>query len=163
MTRALIFALVLAGCSSGPPGPSGSSGTPATPPPPSPPPAPPSSPEVTMPPAPPPSPTCTTEADVRAHLNTVCTVVGIYDLRDIPNKKGRPWRTWPVVTLDGTGFVALESVWDETKMPAPDEVERWRGKKVAVTGTVLPQPPSKTPANMAMLTIAPVERIALAP
>ena len=114
-------------------------------------------------PPPPSSASCATEADVRAKLNTVCTVVGTYDLREIPNKKGGPWRNWPVVTLDGDKFIALESVWDETKMPTADEVARWRGKKVAVTGKVLPQPPSKNPANMALLTIAPVDSITLAP
>jgi hypothetical protein len=106
---------------------------------------------------------CVTEADVRANLGEVCTLVGIYDLHDIRNKKGQPWRNWPVVELDGGAFVALESVWDETKMPGRDEIARWRGKKVEVTGTVLGQPPSKQPANMSLLPVSPVESIKLAP
>ena len=105
---------------------------------------------------------CTTEAEVRAKLGQVCSVIGTYELKEIANKKGDPWRTWPIVTLDGDKFIALESVWDETKMPPPAEVERWRGKKVEVTGLVHGQPPSKSPANMSMLTIAPVESIKLA-
>lgn len=106
---------------------------------------------------------CTTEAEVRAKLGNVCTVVGTYELKEITNKKGGAWRTWPVVLIDGDKFVALESVWDETKMPAEDVVAKWRGKKVAVTGMLHGQPPSKTPANMAMLTIAPVESIEIVP
>ena len=151
MTRALLMSLVLVACSSGK--------TPS-PPPPSPPPEP----EVAMkkPPAPPASPTCTTADEIRAKLGEVCTVIGTYDLREINNKKGGAWRNWPVVKLDGDKFIALESVWDDSKMPAADEVAKWRGKKVAVTGTVLGSPPSKNPANMSMLTMAPVESIALA-
>lgn len=110
----------------------------------------------------PPSTTCTTADEIRAKLNSVCTVVGTYELREIPNKKGGPWRNWPVLNLADDKFIALESVWDDSKMPGDDEVAKWRGKKVAVTGTVLGQPPSKSPANMSLLTIAPVQSIELA-
>ena len=114
-------------------------------------------------PAAPAAPTLTTADEIRAHLGEVCTVVGTYALREIANKKGAPWRNWPVVKLDGDKFIALESVWDETKLPPADEVAKWKGKKVAVTGKVLPSPPSKNPANMSMLTMAPVDAITLAP
>lgn len=155
MTRALLLSLVLVGgvgCSSSKAPPSSNqpspSGTGAV---------------MNQEPTPSLSGRCTTEAEVRAKLGNTCTVVGTYELKEIPNKKGGPWRNWPVVLLDGDQFVALESVWDESKMPAADEVAKWRGKKVAVTGMLHGQPPHDSPANMSMLTIAPVESIEVVP
>jgi hypothetical protein len=158
MKRAWVLSWVLAGCTSAKPPP------PVPEAPTNPPEAPKNGPEVIMNKAPTPSLSarCTTDAEIRAKLGEVCSVIGTYELKEITNKKGGAWRTWPIVKLDGDKFIALESVWDETKMPPPDEVARWRGKKVEVTGTVLGQPPSKSPANMAMLTMAPVESIKLA-
>lgn len=109
-----------------------------------------------------PSDQLVTEAQVRAKLGENGTVVGTYELREILNKKGDPWRNWPVVLLDNGKFIALESVWDESKQPPAEEVARWRGKRVAVTGMLLGQPPSTNPANMSLLTVSPVEAIQLA-
>lgn len=143
MKRALLLTCLLAGCRSGTSAPA--------------------APEVLMNESPTPSLSgrCTTEAEVRAKLGATCTVVGTYELREIASKKGEHWRNWPVVTLDGGGFVALESVWFDDKLPAPAEIERWRGKTVAVTGTLLGEPPlpPKQKVNMSMLTLAPVESI----
>lgn len=167
LSGALVAALALTACSSGKSPPS-----PPTTPPPSPVPAaaldaspsPPASDEVAMKkPAAPTAPTCTTVAEVRAQLGKVCTVIGTYELRDIKNMKKQPWRTWPVVLLDGDKFVALESVWDESRMPAAAEIAKWRGKKVAVTGKLHAQPPSPNPANMSLLTLSPVDSITPAP
>jgi hypothetical protein len=107
---------------------------------------------------------CTTEAEARVHLGQICTVVGTYQLEEFTTKKGEVFRTWPVVVFeDEQGSVALESVWDESKMPTPAEIERWEGRTVEVTGKLHPSPPAdERRANFSQLTISPVDEIRLA-
>jgi len=106
---------------------------------------------------------CTTVAEVRAALGHICTVVGVYKLEEFTNKKGVPFRNWPVVVLSGgSETVALESLWDESKMPTAAEIARWLDHTVEVTGKLHSQPPSDQHiANMGQLTISPVESIRL--
>jgi hypothetical protein len=108
---------------------------------------------------------CTTEAEARARVGQVCTVVGTYQLEEFTSQKGEVFRTWPVVVFaDGEGMVAVESLWDESKLPDPVELERWRGRTVEVTGKLHASPPSEDRiANLSQLTISPVDTIRLAP
>lgn len=104
---------------------------------------------------------CTSDAQARAQAGHVCTVVGTYALQDFSSKKGNVVRTWPVVRFaEGQGSVALESMWDESKLPAPAEIERWKGRKVEVTGMLHLSPPSADHiANLSQLTLSPVDAI----
>jgi hypothetical protein len=104
---------------------------------------------------------CTTEAEARARLGQVCTVVGVYRLKEFTSKKGQVFRTWPVVVFaDGQGSVALESIWDEGKMPEQAEIDRWLGRTVEVTGKLHASPPADDRrANISQLTISPVDAI----
>ena len=108
---------------------------------------------------------CTTVAEARARLGQVCTVVGTYQLEEFTSKKAEVFRTWPVVVFPGdAGTVALESLWDESKLPDPAEIERWRGRTVEVTGKLHGSPPSEERFNnFSQLTISPVDAIRLAP
>lgn len=108
---------------------------------------------------------CTTVAEARARLGQVCTVVGTYQLEEFTSKKAEVFRTWPVVVFPGdAGTVALESLWDESKLPDPAEIERWRGRTVEVRGKLHGSPPSEERfANFSQLTISPVDAIRLAP
>jgi hypothetical protein len=107
---------------------------------------------------------CATEAEARAAVGSVCTVTGTYQLKEFANKKGEPFRTWPVVVMADGAAVALESLWDESKMPSAEVVDEWRDRVVEVTGKLHGQPPAADrKANMSQLTISPVESIRAAP
>ena len=108
--------------------------------------------------------TCSNEAEVRAAVGTVCTITGTYQLKEFQNKKGEVFRTWPVVVMTDGTVVALESLWDESKMPSEADVGRYRDKKVEVTGMLHGQPPADDrKANMSQLTISPVDSLRPAP
>jgi hypothetical protein len=108
--------------------------------------------------------TCSTEADVRAAVGTVCTITGTYQLKEFHSKKGEVFRTWPVVVMSDGTVVALESLWDESKMPGDADLDRYRDQQVEVTGMLYGQPPADNrKANMSQLTISPVDSLRLAP
>lgn len=107
---------------------------------------------------------CRTTQDVQDHLGEICTVVGTYEVKPFLNKKGEPWRDWPVLVLDDRKRdVLVESIWDEHKMPTADVIAQYRGHRVEVTGKLNASPPQPgspaRAANMAALTLSPVESI----
>jgi hypothetical protein len=109
-------------------------------------------------------PICRTTPDVQAHLGEVCIVTGTYEVKPFLNKKGEPWRDWPVLVLEDHGRdVLLESIWDEQKMPTAETIARYRGHRVEVVGKLHASPPQPASppraANMAALTISPVASI----
>jgi hypothetical protein len=107
---------------------------------------------------------CKTTQDVQAHLGEVCTIVGTYEVKPFLNKKGEPWRDWPVLVLEDRGRdVLVESIWDDQKKPTADVIAAYSGHKVEVVGKLNASPPqSGSPsraANMAALTVSPVDSI----
>lgn len=109
-------------------------------------------------------PICKTTPDVQAHLGEVCTVVGTYEVKPFLNKKGEPWRDWPVLVLDDRARdVLVESIWDEHKAPTAEIIAQYRGHRVEVVGKLhaTPPQPASPPraANLAALTISPVTSI----
>ena len=104
--------------------------------------------------------TCSTQAEARAAVGTVCTVTGTYKLEQFYGKKGTVIRTWPVIEMSDGASVALESLWDESKMPSDQEIARWLDQPVAATGTLHGEPPADDRmANMSQLTISPVDSL----
>lgn len=108
--------------------------------------------------------TCKTTPDVQAHLGEVCAVVGTYEMKPFLNKKGEPWRDWPVLVLEDRGRdVLVESIWDEQKQPSAETIAKYRGRRVEVVGTLNASPPQpgspSRAANMAALTLSPVTSI----
>ena len=107
---------------------------------------------------------CKTTPDVQAHLGEVCTVIGTYEVKPFLNKKGEPWRDWPVLVLEDHGRdVLVESIWDEQKKPSAETIAQYRGHRVEVVGMLHASPPQPASpsraANMAALTISPVSSI----
>jgi len=102
---------------------------------------------------------CTTMKDLEAAFDQRCRVVGRYELRDFHTKKGKVFRTWPVVVLEDGTPVLIESLWDESSRHDDATIAAHEGKRVAVTGTLLGEPPGSI-QNFAMACVSPVEDFA---
>lgn len=108
-------------------------------------------------------PSCEGRAAVLAHMNQVCVVAGRYEIKTFAGKKGSSLGDWPIVVLaDGTE-VMIESLWDPSKKPAPEVVEKLRGKKVLVQGELRSSPPKESPENFGFFCVSPVQSLSVAP
>ncbi len=105
---------------------------------------------------------CPDRAALRASYGQECRVVGNYRLKAFPSKGGDTLDEWPVVALDDGSEVMLESIWDKTKRPTPQDLRRWTGQRVEVSGTLHSGPPKLTPENFGFPCLSPVRRIGLA-
>ncbi len=105
---------------------------------------------------------CPDRAALRASYGQECRVVGTYRLKAFPSKGGDTLDDWPVVALDDGSEVMLESIWDKTKRPTPQDLQRWTGQRVEVAGTLHSGPPKLMPENFGFPCLSPVRRIGLA-
>lgn len=105
---------------------------------------------------------CPDRAALRANHGQECRVEGTYRLKAFPSKGGGTLDEWPVVALDDGSEVMLESLWDKTKRPTPQDLQRWTGQRVAVEGTLHSSPPKESPENFGFPCLSPVRRMGLA-
>jgi hypothetical protein len=111
-------------------------------------------------------PRCTTYAECEAHDHQRVEVVGIYRVwaprpgRSADDPRSRQVR----ITLDG-GAPFLEAGSDPRHKRAPEEIAKFRDRRVRVVGTFVRQMPQVKPPEMAQLggsCISDVESIVLA-
>lgn len=101
---------------------------------------------------------CRTPQEVEQAIGRVCAVVGTYELR--PFSSGKTQREWPVLVLAGTNkVVLLESLWDASKKPDAETVQRLRGRTVRAEGLLHGEPPAKGPANLMVPCLSPVQSL----
>lgn len=112
-------------------------------------------------------PRCTTYADCRPYDNQLVEVVGIYRVWS-PSPHRRPddprSRQVRIVLEEGKGGLFLEAGHDERHLRSPDEISRFRDRRVRVIGTYVSQMPQVKPPEMAQLggsCISNVESIIL--
>ena len=104
---------------------------------------------------------CTTRAEAQARLGQSCAVVGSYELKAFSGKGKKSLGDWPIVRLGDDSEVMIESIWDQTKKPDAELVERHRGRRVEVVGKLHGAPPRSMPANFAFLCVSPVDSMRL--
>ncbi len=101
---------------------------------------------------------CATRSDLERAWGTSCRVIGTYRMQTLTDKKGQPFRTWPVVVLDDGTEVLIGSIWKAAEKPSDETSSRHDGQRVRVTGTANAEPPGSI-QNIAMPCISPVEAI----
>ena len=111
-------------------------------------------------------PTCTTVAECKGHDGKRVAVVGVYTLHESnPNRKLDDDSPKPVrLVLAGEKGPFLEPFWHKDAVRPKDEVAKYQGKTVRVTGTFhaqQPRDPSAPPHAAAMggSCVHPVESI----
>lgn len=101
---------------------------------------------------------CDTRGELERAWDTSCRVIGTYRMQTLTDKKGQPFRTWPVVVLDDGAEVLIGSIWKAAEKPSDEASSRHDGQRVRVTGTLNAEPPGSI-QNIAIPCISPVEDI----
>ena len=110
---------------------------------------------------------CTTLAECLTHDGERVEVVGVYTVADVfPSQKRDSELPRPVqLMLDGEPGPFLEPYWHAQAVRSPEEMARYRGKRVRVRGTFRRrQPPNPDPraASMGGACLCSIEEIVLA-
>lgn len=101
---------------------------------------------------------CLTGSDLERAWDRECRVTGTWRVRTLTDKKGQPFRTWPVVELDNGTDVLIGSIWRATEKPDDATTRRHEGQRVSVTGTLNAEPPGSI-QNIALPCLSPVTAI----
>lgn len=110
---------------------------------------------------------CTTMAQCSAHNDQRVEVVGVYTVADVfPGHKQDSDSPRPVrLMLGGEAGPFLEPYWHAEAVRSPEELARYRGKRVRVRGTFRrqqPPNPDSRAASMGGACLCCIEEIALA-
>jgi len=101
---------------------------------------------------------CKNNKDLEKAYGKNCFVVGNYEVQEFYTKKNTVLANWPVLVLEDSTVVLLESFWNAIEKRSPKEKSELVGKKVKAKGLLHREPPKdKAAQNIAIPCLTEVE------
>lgn len=94
---------------------------------------------------------CKSKKDLEKAYGKKCVVFGTYEIQPFHTKKDIVFANWPVLVLEDSTVVLLESFWNAKDKRSPNERLDLVGKRVKAKGLLHREPPTDKGAQNTMI------------